>query len=108
MPVTASGTITDTGCTIKTAAYAVKDEYGEVQPSGPVTLGVDGKCGHLLGRYLWHQFGDTTRDLDSILIKLILPEQAGERRAPQLQFGRDVTRRCSLVGARSKVEIECV
>jgi hypothetical protein len=42
--VTISGTITDTGsgCTIKTAAYAVKDEYGEVQPSGPVTPGAGG------------------------------------------------------------------
>jgi len=42
MPVTVSGTITDTGCIVTTAAYAVKDEYGEVQPSGPVTLGPGG------------------------------------------------------------------
>ena len=42
VPVTVSGTITDTGCTIQAAAYAVKDEYGEVQPSGPVTLGPKG------------------------------------------------------------------
>lgn len=42
VPVTVSGKVTDTGCTIQTAAYAVKDEYGEVQPSGPVTLGVGG------------------------------------------------------------------
>jgi FG-GAP-like repeat len=37
--VVVSGTITDTGCTVTTAAYAVTDEYGEVQPNGPVTLG---------------------------------------------------------------------
>jgi len=42
MPVSVSGTITDTGCTVTSAAYAVKDEYGEVQPSGPVTLGAGG------------------------------------------------------------------
>ena len=42
VPVTMSGTITDTGCTIETAAYAVTDEYGKVQPSGPVTLGPGG------------------------------------------------------------------
>jgi hypothetical protein len=39
VPVNVSGTITDTGCTVTSAAYAVTDEYGEIQPSGPVTLG---------------------------------------------------------------------
>jgi hypothetical protein len=42
VPVTVSGTMTDTGCTVTSAAYAVKDEYGEVQPSGSVTLGAGG------------------------------------------------------------------
>jgi hypothetical protein len=42
VPVTVSGTITDAGCTITSAAYAVKDEYGTVQPSGPVTLSAGG------------------------------------------------------------------
>jgi len=42
VPVTVSGTITDTGCTVTSAAYAVTDEYGEIQPSGPVTLGPGG------------------------------------------------------------------
>jgi hypothetical protein len=42
VPVTISGKIADTGCSIKTAAYAVADEYGEVQPSGAVTLGAGG------------------------------------------------------------------
>jgi hypothetical protein len=42
VPVTVSGTITDTGCAITGAAYAVTDEYGQVQPSGPVTLGAGG------------------------------------------------------------------
>jgi hypothetical protein len=40
VPVTISGTITDTGCGVNTgsAEYAVKDEYGEVQPFGKITL----------------------------------------------------------------------
>lgn len=38
--VTLSGTITDTGSGVntKTAAYAVTDEYGKVQPGGAITL----------------------------------------------------------------------
>lgn len=42
VPVTVSGTITDIGCTVTAAAYAVTDEYGKVQPSGLVTLGPGG------------------------------------------------------------------
>jgi hypothetical protein len=44
VPVTISGTITvaGAGCAVKTTTYAVKDEYGEVHPGGPVTLGVRG------------------------------------------------------------------
>jgi type 1 fimbria pilin len=38
VPVTVSGTITDSGCTVTNAAYAVTDEYGRVQPMGSVTL----------------------------------------------------------------------
>jgi type 1 fimbria pilin len=41
-PVTISGTITDTGCSVTNAAYVVTDEYGEVQPMGAVTLGGGG------------------------------------------------------------------
>jgi hypothetical protein len=45
VPVTVSGTITDTaGCTLnaKSAAYVVTDEYGRVQPTGGITLGAGG------------------------------------------------------------------
>jgi hypothetical protein len=42
VPVTVSGTITDTGCTVTAAVYAVTDEYGKVQPSGLVTLSPEG------------------------------------------------------------------
>ena len=43
-PVTVSGTITDTGSGVNanSAAYAVTDEYGEVQPSGAITLSLGG------------------------------------------------------------------
>jgi hypothetical protein len=42
--VTIAGTITDTGSGVNrsTATYAVTDEYGSVQPSSKVTLGVTG------------------------------------------------------------------
>jgi hypothetical protein len=47
VPVTVSGTMTDhesggSGVNPSTAAYAVTDEYGQVQPSGSVPLGSDG------------------------------------------------------------------
>jgi hypothetical protein len=42
VPVTVTGAITHTGCTVRSAAYTVTDEYGEVQPSGPVTIGPQG------------------------------------------------------------------
>jgi hypothetical protein len=44
VPVTVSGTITDAGSGVdgNSAAYAVKDEYGEVQPKGAITLGARG------------------------------------------------------------------
>jgi hypothetical protein len=44
VPVTVSGRITDSrsGVNARTAAYAVTDEYGEVQPKGTITLGSRG------------------------------------------------------------------
>jgi|SRR5579859_84617 len=44
VPITVSGTITDTGSgvNVNSAAYAVTDEYGEVQPHGAITLGAGG------------------------------------------------------------------
>ncbi len=44
VPVTVSGTITDSlsGVNSSTAAFAVVDEYGIIQPSGPVSLGIWG------------------------------------------------------------------
>jgi hypothetical protein len=46
VPVTVSGTITDldeSKVNPSTVAYAVEDEYGLVQPKGPVTLGANGQ-----------------------------------------------------------------
>jgi len=44
LPVTISGTITDTGSgvNLSRAAYSVTDEYGKVQPTGAITLGAGG------------------------------------------------------------------
>jgi virginiamycin B lyase len=44
VPVTVSGTITDTGSGVNASSvgFAVSDEYGAVQPSGMVTLGPGG------------------------------------------------------------------
>jgi hypothetical protein len=44
VPVTISGSIADAGSGVNagTAAYSVIDEYGQVQPSGPITLGSGG------------------------------------------------------------------
>ena len=42
VPVTVSGTITDIGCSVTKADYAVTDEYRAVQPTGPVTVGPQG------------------------------------------------------------------
>jgi probable HAF family extracellular repeat protein len=45
VPVTVSGMIRDAlgGSGVNSAAYQVTDEYGQVQPSGTVTLGMDGR-----------------------------------------------------------------
>jgi uncharacterized repeat protein (TIGR01451 family) len=44
IPVTVSGTITDTGSgvNLSSGSFAVSDEYGTVQPAGPFTINPDG------------------------------------------------------------------
>jgi hypothetical protein len=65
VPVTISGKIsnTGTGCTIKAADYAVKDEYGEVQPSGAVTL----RAGGTYSFIVWLQASRFGADIDGRL-----------------------------------------
>jgi hypothetical protein len=62
VPVTFSGTITGNGsaCTVEAAVYAVKDEYGKVQPNGSVTLGPGGAY-HFT---VWLQASRLGTDLD--------------------------------------------
>jgi VCBS repeat protein len=45
VPVMVSGKITDSGSGVNlgTAVYFVRDEYGKIQPGGPVTLGPAGR-----------------------------------------------------------------
>jgi FG-GAP-like repeat/FG-GAP repeat len=62
VPVTVSGTITDTGSGVNasTATYAVKDEYGEVQPTGRISLGPTGNYSFKI----WLQASRRGSDLD--------------------------------------------
>jgi len=50
VPVRVSGTITDTGSGVdaRSAVFSVRDEYGEVQPSGIITLGSNGTYSFLV------------------------------------------------------------
>lgn len=43
MSVTISGTIIDTGVGVGAATFNVSDQYGQVQPSGPLSIGADGR-----------------------------------------------------------------
>lgn len=65
VPVTVSGKITDgdNGCVVNTAVYAVKDEYGKIQPSGEVTLGAGGAYSFAV----WLQASRLGTDLDGRL-----------------------------------------
>jgi hypothetical protein len=58
--VTVSGTITDSGLGIDrtTATFSVLDEYGSVQPSGPVSLGSDGTYSFTILLQASRQAGD--------------------------------------------------
>lgn len=58
--VNVSGAITntDTNCSIKTAAYSVRDEYGKIQPSGRITLDAEGAYSFTV----WLQASRISRD----------------------------------------------
>jgi hypothetical protein len=47
--VTVSGTITDAGSGVEASTYQVIDEYGQIQPSGSITLGANGSYDFTVG-----------------------------------------------------------
>lgn len=70
VPVTLAGTVTNTGtgCSIKNAAFTVKDEYSEVQPSGPITLDAGGTYSFPI----WLQASRLGTDLDGRLYTITI------------------------------------
>jgi len=62
VPVTVSGAITDRGGGVNasSAEYTVVDEYREVQPSGPIILGLEGKY----STTVWLQASRNGSDMD--------------------------------------------
>lgn len=76
VPVAVSGTITDRGCASEIARYAVKDEYGRVQPSGPVTV----RAGGTYSFTVWLQASRLGADIDGrvYLVTVSARNDAGE------------------------------
>ncbi len=62
--------------------------------------GFDGQRGNLRGRNARNQFADAARDLHAVLVELVLPQHAGEHRAPQRLLGREHRGRRALVRVR--------
>src|SRR5262249_16945007 len=60
--------------------------------------GFDRQRSYPLGGDLGHKLRDATGDLHAVLIKLRLPEKAGQYRAPQLKLMRNVACRRAFVG----------
>ncbi len=69
---------------------------------------LDRQSRNLLRLDLRHQLSDAAGDSDTVLIELVLPQQAARKRAPQLQLRADVARGSALVRARDEVEIHLV
>ncbi len=57
-PITVSGKVTDVS-RISSVAFSVWDEYGKVQPSGPVTLNADGTYSFTVKLEAWRQGTDS-------------------------------------------------
>jgi probable HAF family extracellular repeat protein len=75
--VTVSGTITDKPFRfgVNSAVYQVMDEYGQIQPSGSVTLGADGRYAFTVGLQASRQGND--RDGRRYIIKVSATDNAG-------------------------------
>jgi hypothetical protein len=70
--------------------------------------GLNGQRGDLFSLDLRNQLVDAAGDLHAVLIELAFPQQAGEDRAAQSLLGGDDSGPCSLVSARSRLELEHV
>jgi hypothetical protein len=77
VPVTIAGTTADSGSGINadTVNYSVIDEYGQVQPSGPVTLGADGSYKFTLSLHASRKGND--KDGRQYLITVSVQDHAG-------------------------------
>ena len=77
IPVTVSGTITDAGSGVNgnTVTYDVTDEYAEVEPSGTITVGPDGKYSLTILLHASRQ--GTDRDGRRYLITIRASDNAG-------------------------------
>jgi hypothetical protein len=80
VPVTVSGTLTDAGSGVNAslAAYTVTDEYGSVQPSGPVTLGSNGSYSFKVSLQASRHEDD--QDGRHYTITVSAPDNAGNKR----------------------------
>jgi hypothetical protein len=77
VPVTVSGIMTDSqsGVNASTAAFAVTDEYGQVQPSGPISLNSNGNYSFVINL----QASRNGNDLDGrqYIVKVTAQDNAG-------------------------------
>jgi len=65
---------------------------------------LDGECGDAIGRDPRHQRLDAVGNRDSVLVELVLPQQAVHQRAPQLHLRRErLARAPSCVKARTSL-----
>jgi hypothetical protein len=69
---------------------------------------LDGQRGNLFRVDLRHQLMNAAGDLDAVLVKLALPQHAGEDRAAQSLLGSDDAGPCPLVCARARLGLEDV
>ena len=79
VPVTISGAMTDnlSGLNASTAAFAVTDEYGQVQPSGPVTVGNIGSYSFVINLQASRDGND--KDGRQYTIKVTAQDNAGNQ-----------------------------
>ena len=84
VPVTISGKITDnlSGIDPTTARFAVHDEYGAVQPSGPVLIAGDGRYSFTVALRTFVKLNDTDGRLYTISVSAA--DNAGNKRTTEM------------------------